>query len=60
MELIDKILDNAILHQQMSISEELQAFKNKDEQSEIKGILNFFEEKYAKKKKNLFVNIKQR
>jgi len=60
LELIETILDNAIMHQEMDISEELRAFKDRDEQSTIKGIINFFEEKYAKKKKNLFVGIKKR
>ena len=60
LELIERILDNAIMHQEMNISDELRAFKDRDEQSTIKTIINFFEEKYAKKKKNLFVGIKKR
>jgi hypothetical protein len=60
LDLIERILDNAIMHQEMDISEELRPFQDKEEQNLIKGILNFFEEKYAKKKKNLFINIKKR
>lgn len=60
LQLLEMVLDNAILHQEMDISEELRAFKDKEEQSTIKGILNYFEERYAKKKKNLFVNIKKK
>lgn len=60
IELIERILDNAIMHQTMDISEELRAFKDKEEEKTIKIILQHFEEKYAKKKKNLFVNIRKR
>lgn len=48
------------MHQEMDISDELTAFKDKDEKNTIKNILNHFEDKYAKKKKNLFVGIKKR
>ena len=60
LELIERILDHAIMHQNIEISEELRPFKDKEEQNTIKTILNFFEEKYAKKRKNLLVNIKKR
>jgi hypothetical protein len=60
LELIERILDNAIMHQEMDIGEEVRAFKDREEQSQIQSILNYFEDRYAKKKKNLFVNIKQR
>lgn len=60
LELIEKVLDNAKMQHEMDIKKELKAFKDVDEQRSIRNILTYFEERYAKRKKNLFLNIKKR
>ena len=60
LELIERVLDNAKMQQSMDIKNEMKTFKNREEQQNINLIINYFEEKFAKRKKNMFLNLQKR
>lgn len=60
LDVMEKVLDNAKMHQFMDIKAEMKTFKDREEQQKINSYITYFEEKYANRKKNMFMNLQKR